>query len=222
MMTGAILTQNTAWVNVERAIRNLRKAKSLTPAAMQKLTHARLAELIRPSGTFNVKAKRLKNFTDWLHRKYNGSPGKMFREPTPKLRRALLELNGIGPETADSMLLYAGNRPVFVVDAYTRRVLRRHGWITGNETYDEISQLFHRSWPSVTGPNRVRIYNEYHALLVELAKRHCRSKPSCEHCPLKRWLPPGGAKSNGDAASCAPTLRVRKPNDADTSNSCRG
>jgi len=192
MMTGAILTQNTAWVNVEKALHNLKKAKALSPAAMHRMTIARVAELIRPSGTFHVKARRLKNFSDWLHKKHGGSLRKMFREPTAELRRDLLDINGIGPETADSMLLYAGKRPVFVVDAYIRRILKRHGWLSGTESYDEVSQLFHRSWPSISETNRVRVYNEYHALLVELAKRHCRSKPACEHCPLKKWLPPGG------------------------------
>jgi len=193
MMTGAILTQNTAWTNVERVIRNLKKAKALSPGAMNRMTRARLAELIRPSGTFHVKARRLKSFVTWMKKTHGGSVRRMLGTDTAKLRRELLEINGIGPETADSILLYAGNRPVFVVDTYTRRILQRHGWLSGSESYDDVAQRFDQSCQTVPMKNRARLYNEYHALLVQLAKQHCRSKPSCDHCPLKRWLPPGGA-----------------------------
>lgn len=189
VMVGAILTQNTAWLNVEKAIRRLKAARVLSPAAMHAIPTSQLSELIRSSGAYRVKAVRLKNFTDWLMREYDGNLNRMLNTPTDVLRRDLLQINGIGKETADSMLLYAGRKPVFVIDAYTRRILKRHGWVTGHESYDELASQFEQSLPTTS---RVTMFNEYHALLVLLAKQHCRSAPLCTNCPLKGWLPPGG------------------------------
>ena len=145
VIVGAYLTQNTAWTNVERALENLRRADVLSMTGMRKIRLARLERLIRPSGYFRQKAKRLKTFIAFVDKQYEGSLDRMFSEPTDKLRTELLSLNGIGPETADSILLYAGNHPVFVVDAYTRRVLDRHGIFPQKAKYDEIRQLFETS-----------------------------------------------------------------------------
>lgn len=142
IIVGAYLTQNTAWTNVERALENLRRADVLSMEGIRKIRLARLERLIRPSGYFRQKAKRLKTFIAFVDKQYEGSLGRMFSEPTETLRAHLLDLNGIGPETADSILLYAGNHPVFVVDAYTRRVLDRHGILPQKTDYEEIRQLF--------------------------------------------------------------------------------
>ncbi|HDH01549.1 MAG TPA: endonuclease III domain-containing protein, partial [Nitrospirae bacterium] len=138
VMVGAILTQNTNWGNVERAIKNLKQAKALTPAAIHEMSHERLAGLIRPAGYFNIKAKRLKAFIEFFINHYSGRVSKMRKVDTKTLRRELLSVNGIGPETADSMLLYALDRPVFVIDAYTKRVLSRHGIMDGSESYERF------------------------------------------------------------------------------------
>jgi endonuclease III related protein len=184
VMVGAILTQNTAWTNVEKAIARLREAGALNLQTLHHASLEQLADWIRPAGYFRVKARRLRAFTNMVFDRFGGDLRRMFRVPTPELRRILLEVNGIGPETADSMLLYAGDRPVFVVDAYTRRFLSRHGWIREKTTYDEIAELFTRRVP-----HRVPLYNEYHALIVALGKNLCRTKPKCSECPLARWLP---------------------------------
>lgn len=179
VMVGAILTQNTNWGNVERAIENLKRAKALTPAAIHEMSHERLAGLIRPAGYFNVKAKRLKAFMEFFINRYSGRVSKMRKVDTKTLRRELLSVNGIGPETADSMLLYALERPVFVIDAYTKRVLSRHGIMDGSESYERFQDLFH-----VALPRDVQLFNEYHALLVRLGKDFCKPRPRCEGCPL--------------------------------------
>ena len=184
IIVGAILTQNTAWTNVEKAIVRLRAARALTPEKLHALPHAALADLIRPAGYFNVKATRLHAFTDLLHAHFDNSLNRLFRLPTPALRATLLAVKGIGPETADSILLYAAHRPVFVVDAYTRRLLERHGWISPKATYDEVAAAFTRVLPAEE-PR----FNEYHALLVALGKHHCRPRPRCTTCPLAAWLP---------------------------------
>ena len=142
---GAILTQNTAWTNVEKAIAHLRRARALTPSRMRTLPHRRLAALIRPAGYFNVKARRLRAFLDFLHEECGGDLRRLFRQPTAALREKLLAVNGIGPETADSILLYAGGHESFVVDAYTRRVLGRHGWAKPADDYHDIQALFEHS-----------------------------------------------------------------------------
>jgi len=142
VIVGAYLTQNTAWINVERALANLRDAGALSVDAMRGIRIAELEPLIRPSGYFRQKAQRLKTFVKFLDKRYNGSLEEMFSQPTQQLREELLSLNGVGPETADSILLYAGNHPVFVVDAYTRRILDRHGILPANTGYEEIRRLF--------------------------------------------------------------------------------
>ena len=185
VIVGAILTQNTAWVNVERAIENLRRARLLTPAAIERARAARLARLIRSSGYFRQKAKKLKAFVNFLRREFRGSVHRMFCTPTGELREKLLAVHGIGPETADSILLYAGSHPVFVVDAYTRRILERHGLAPEDAGYEQVRQLFEHSLPRDTA-----IYNEFHGLIVNVGKNWCRpSSPRCETCPLGPFLP---------------------------------
>ncbi len=182
MMIGAILTQNTAWANVEKAITGLRRAKLLTVAGIHGVSHSLLVELIRPVGYFNLKARRLRNLTDYIYQRHEGSLKEMFSLETDVLRRELLSVNGIGPETADSILLYAGERPVFVVDAYTRRVLSRHNWIAGVETYEQVARLF-----VATLPEDAQLYNEFHALIVRLCKEHCGKNAKCDGCPLEGY-----------------------------------
>jgi len=177
---GAILTQNTNWTNVEKAIKNLKENNVLTAGKLHKLGTNKLASLIRPSGYFNVKAERLKSFLSYICNHYKGSLAVMKKGDTQILRKELLSVNGIGPETADSILLYALDKPVFVIDAYTRRVLRRHGLASDDMTYHELQALFHEALPV-----DIRLYNEYHALLVKLGKEFCRPKPRCEGCPLE-------------------------------------
>ena len=145
VIVGAYLTQNTAWTNVERALTNLRAAHALSLESIRRLTLSRLERLIRPSGYFRQKAKRLKTFVAFLDKKYEGSLDRLFAQPTDQLRKELLGLNGVGPETADSILLYAGNHPVFVVDAYTRRVIERHKILTAKVDYEDIRELFQRA-----------------------------------------------------------------------------
>jgi endonuclease-3 related protein len=186
---GAILTQNTAWKNVERAIANLKKARLLQPAALHRVPLFRLSRLIRPSGYFNAKARTLKRFAAFLVRNYGGSPKKMFREEPGRLRRNLLEINGIGPETADSILLYGGGIPYFVVDAYTRRIVFRHRLMDPKAGYHEIQERFQSELF-----DKKAIYNEFHALIVKVGKDHCSRKPHCRGCPLEPFLegrPPG-------------------------------
>lgn len=186
IIVGAILTQSTAWTNVEKAIINLKREGVLSPKRMANLPLQRLARLIRPSGYFNQKARRLKTFLSFLAQ--FGTLKKMFCEPTERLRRNLLALNGIGPETADSILLYGGGQPIFVVDAYTRRILKRHGWVHDKASYEEIQNLFHKHVR-----RNSHLYNQYHALLVNVGKNSCkRSTPLCQECPLKSMLPPHG------------------------------
>jgi len=203
VIVGAYLTQNTAWTNVERALENLRLANALNVDGIRKLRVPRLERLIRPSGYFRQKAQRLKTFIAFLDRNYDGSLERMIREPTEKLRKELLSLNGVGPETADSILLYAGNHPVFVVDAYTRRVLDRHAILPQKADYEDIRQLVEHALKPIGdeqehGPDEaplesgfpgtlhppsamstaqrtalVQVYNEMHGLLVGVGKFHC-------------------------------------------------
>lgn len=220
---GAILTQNTAWTNVEKAIARLRRARVLSPQRLRALPHRRLAALIRSAGYFNVKARRLHSFLDFLHTEFADNLPRVFRLPTAVLREKLLSVNGIGPETADSILLYAGGHESFVVDAYTKRILIRHGWVSDDADYHEIKSLFEQSLagdqrpkiqnqkskiPFATGhPSssmsrrsmrhspRARLFNEYHALIVAVGKHYCLSRePRCESCPLRSLLPQGGAR----------------------------
>jgi endonuclease-3 related protein len=219
VVVGAYLTQNTAWTNVERALVNLRDAQALSVEEIRRLPLARLEKLIRPSGYFRQKARRLKTFIAFLDERYEGSLEKMFAVATEKLREELLGLNGVGPETADSILLYAGNHPVFVVDAYTRRVLARHAILPEKADYEEIRELFESALQSVahtqetalapplesgfrgaahspsamstaTRTAQVQVYNEMHGLIVGVGKHYCgKSQPKCDQCPLQRFLP---------------------------------
>jgi endonuclease-3 related protein len=185
VIIGAILTQNTSWSNVERAIANLRRAKVMTLRAMERIPTPRLAQLIRPSGYFRQKAKKLKAFTRFLRRDFGGSLARMFRTPTAALRERLLEVHGIGRETADSILLYAGEHPTFVVDAYTHRILARHGISDGKPDYERVRALFERNLPA-----DAKLYNEFHALLVNVGKNWCRPRePHCSECPLGPFMP---------------------------------
>lgn len=182
VMVGAILTQNTAWTNVERAIARLEAADLLEPAAMLATPAAVLAEAIRPAGYYNVKAERLHGYC----RAYLAEGGleALRRRETADLREWLLGIRGVGRETADAILLYAFERPIFVVDAYARRVFARLGWLGGGEHYDRLREAVEQALP---GP--APVYNELHALLVELGKRHCRPRPRCAGCPLAAACP---------------------------------
>ena len=180
VMVGAMLTQATNWHNVERAIERLRQARALTPRRLVRLPRHRLERCVQPSGYFRQKAQRVQQFARWYLERYGGLARRMFGTPWPQLRRELLAQHGIGPETADSILLYAGGQPVFVIDAYTRRVFQRHRLIRPSATYDVIQRLVMRRMGQNT-----RCYNEFHALLVEVGKRYChRRDPACGRCPL--------------------------------------
>ncbi len=182
VMAGAILTQNTNWTNVEKAIINLKRSKLLSAVRLYRSSVAKIARLIRPSGYYNIKAKRLKAFLDFLFKYYQGNIRKMSLADTLKLRQQLLMVNGIGEETADSILLYALNKPIFVVDAYTKRILSRHGLVKGDSSYQEVQNFFMKNLK-----NKVKLFNEYHALLVRLGKDFCfKTNPRCKDCPLGR------------------------------------
>lgn len=176
---GAILTQNTAWSNVEKAIVALKAAAILTPEGLRDVAADRLAALIRPAGYFNVKSRRLKDFIEWLYRRHDGCLERMFAGDWHLLREELLAVRGIGPETCDSILLYAGQKPTFVVDAYTRRLFHRLGLIPEHAGYEAIRAMFMENLPP-----EVVLFNEYHALIVEQCKQFCRTRPRCEGCPL--------------------------------------
>lgn len=189
VIVGAILTQSTSWNNVAVAIRKLRAEKLLTPEAIENVPPAKLTQVIRASGYFRQKAKKLKAFTEFLFANYAGSLSRMFRTSTPALRAQLLAVHGIGPETADSILLYAGNHSVFVIDAYTRRILERHRIATSKHSYEELRALFEASLPC-----EPQLFNEYHALIVRIGKDFCRkSVAMCSECPLKDFLPASAA-----------------------------
>lgn len=178
---GAILTQNTNWSNVKKAIENLKKYKLLEPYKIYRIDHKKLSELIKSSGYYTIKAKRLKSFIDFLIKEYNGKIESMNNEDTLLLRKKLLSINGIGKETADSILLYAINKPIFVIDTYTKRILSRHGISKDKDSYDYYQNLFHKSLKK-----DVKLFNEYHALIVKVGKTFCKSKrPLCDQCPLK-------------------------------------
>jgi endonuclease-3 related protein len=188
ILVGAVLVQNTNWQNVERAIHNLREADLLEPRALYDVPAEELEELIRPAGYFRVKAQRLRALLQFVVECYDGSLEAMFRRPLDELRTELLGVHGVGPETADSILLYAGRMPTFVVDAYTYRIFGRHGWIDLESDYGRIQEYFHDRLPA-----DAPMYNEYHALLVNLGKHYCKkSKPLCDACPLRPMLPKAG------------------------------
>ncbi len=187
VIVGAVLTQNTAWGNVEKAIANLRTADLLTARRLHALGPAGIAPLIRPAGYFNIKARRLWNVLDYLVARHGGMVENMQRHATEILREELLAVNGVGRETADSILLYALHRPIFVVDAYTQRILKRHGLAPESADYDALQKLFHNNLPA-----NAQLYNEFHAQIVMIGKHHCKPTPRCESCPLRELLPEGG------------------------------
>lgn len=180
IMVGAILTQNTAWINVEKAIVNLKQEGLLTPQKMDEADEKRLARAIQPSGFFNIKTRRLKNFLTYLRERYGYRIAPMKKQPLEKLRSELLAVNGIGPETADSILVYALEKPSFVIDAYTRRIFSRHGLMDASAGYEQWRRLFEQELPADTS-----LYNDFHAQIVLLAKTFCRARQAdCRNCPL--------------------------------------
>jgi endonuclease-3 related protein len=179
VIVGAILTQNTAWKNVEKAISALKRHDLLSAVALMEIPERELAGLIRPSGYYNIKAGRLKAFFIFLRDQFSGSLEQMFAEDVSILRQELLGIKGVGAETADSILLYAGGKPVFVVDAYTRRILSRHGIVATRSSYGEIQRLFMDRLPADAA-----LFNQYHALIVYTGKNYCRKQPRCQECPL--------------------------------------
>ena len=181
IIAGAILTQNTNWANVEKAITNLKAADRLTPEKLYHFDVSRLAELIRPAGYYNIKAKRFKNFINWLFDNYDGRLTNLEGLDTDRLRAELLAVRGVGRETADSILLYALERPIFVVDAYTARIAFRHQLIEPDADYERLRELFQSNLPQDT-----KLFNEYHALLVRVGKEFCRPKARCPGCPLEK------------------------------------
>ena len=190
VIVGAFLTQNTSWKNVEQALRNLRAARILNVDGIRRTSTHDLEELIRPSGYFRQKSARLKTFVSFLDQRYGGSLPRMFAQPVQQLRKELLDLNGVGPETADAILLYAGKLPVFVVDAYTKRIFERHAIITAKAKYEDLRSKVETA---VSGaypkPELADHYNEFHALMVEVGKRHCGTVAKCDGCPLQPLLP---------------------------------
>jgi endonuclease-3 related protein len=189
VVVGAILTQNTAWRNVEYAIANLRAAGVLSPAALREIDRVELENLIRPAGFFRQKAERLQLFARHLFARHGGELAALLAGPLDAVRAELLACKGVGPETADSILLYAGNHPSFVVDAYTRRLFTRLGLLRGDEGYEAIRALFMKNLPHETD-----LFNEYHALIVEECKTFCRKRtPLCTPCPLLACCPYGQA-----------------------------
>ncbi len=187
VMAGAVLVQNTAWKNVERAIANLRDAAVMEPHALYALPLGELEELIRPAGYFRLKAKRLRNLVGYVVEQYDGSLDSMRRVDASQLRKELLGVNGVGPETADSILLYALNKPVMVVDAYTHRIWARHGWVDYDIDYHGLQEELSRGLP-----DEAPLFNELHALIVHVGHHWCKRVPKCEACPLRGMLPEGG------------------------------
>ena len=180
VIIGAILTQNTSWKNVEKAISNLKKRKLMDFGKIATINTASLAAIIKPSGYYNQKAIKLKTFARHIIKNHNGNVRNFLGKNVNALRRELLSLHGIGPETADSIILYAAVRPVFVIDAYTKRIFSRIGIAKENSTYNELQQLFTKSLKKNTA-----MFNQYHALIVELGKNICKKKPICNKCPVK-------------------------------------
>lgn len=216
VIVGAYLTQNTSWTNVELALKKLRAARLLTVAGIRNASVPQLEKLVHSSGYFRQKARRLKTFVNFLDRNYGGSLTRMFRRPTFELRKELLSLSGIGPETADSILLYAGQHPIFVVDAYTRRIAVRHAILPDDAEYEEFRVLFEKSLASLqpcppteeamggaahppsrmslaSRPAGAQVFNEMHGLMVGVGKNYClKSAAQCEQCPLRSFLPESG------------------------------
>jgi endonuclease III related protein len=237
VIVGAILTQNTSWTNVERALASLRATRRLSIEGIRETQLTELEKLVRSSGYFRQKAQRLKNFVTFLDARYEGSLERMFAAPTEQLRTELLALNGIGPETADSILLYAGNHAIFVVDAYTRRILERHDVVSAGAKYDEVRVLVERALkreqastplssrlrkqrPDAHPPSAMstaqrtplaQVYNEMHGLFVQAGKHYClKSEPKCDVCPLGPMLSPRQKRSMASAITL-PSRRSSGP-----------
>ena len=179
IIIGAILTQSAAWLNVEKAIANLKAAKALSPKALRQFSLPEIARLIHPCGYYNAKALKLKSLAHWLGEYYNDNLNELFANTTEHLRQQLLSIYGIGQETADSIILYAANKPIFVIDAYTRRIINRIGLVPESKSYTAYQSLFMDNLPA-----DAELFNEYHALLVCLAKNVCRQHPLCQQCCL--------------------------------------
>jgi endonuclease-3 related protein len=208
---GAILTQNTAWLNVERAIANLKAAQVLEPGKLFALPEPKLAELIRPAGYFNVKARRLRAFLRVLVKEYGGDLDRLFAGETAAVRERLLAIHGVGPETADSLLLYAGGHHSFVIDAYTKRIFQRHNWSPKSKvsspkpsaSYDELKALCESALDQKQGTARLDYWQDYHAQLVMVGKHYCRTRaPRCDECPLKPLLPPPKLSPKAKLPAC--------------------
>ena len=186
IIIGAVLTQNTAWSNVEKALTNLKSKNMLDIKSISEIDIEILQNMIKPSGFFNQKAEWIKDLASYLHNNYHDDLDVFFSRDIHDIREELLSLNGIGPETADSILLYAGNLPIFVVDAYTKRICERLPLKTNN-SYDEIQQYFEGELSkNYSKKELVQVYNELHAMIVMLAKNYCKKKPECNACPLKK------------------------------------
>ena len=202
VILGAILTQNTTWHNATLALRNLRKSGLLSWQALRRACLSGLEACVRPSGFYRQKARTIRDFVDWLSREHAGSLDRLFSLPTDELRRRLLDLRGLGPETVDAIILYAVPRPLFVADAYTRRVLARHGLVSEAAGYHLTQEFLHAHLPPDTS-----LFNEFHALLVAVGKKHCKPQsPRCAGCPLEEFLPQGGAaqrRAQAPAGTCA-------------------
>ena len=194
VVLGAFLTQATAWRSVERSIANLREAGMLSIEGIREISEGKLRELIRPSGFVQRKAASIKGFVQFLDQQYGGSLEAMAEAPTAELRTQLLALSGVGPETADAILLYALEHPVFVVDEYLRRVVTRHELLPANARYADLQALGDGAIASSTREETARHANELHALIVEVGKRHCGTTPRCEGCPLQPFLPNANSK----------------------------
>jgi endonuclease-3 related protein len=182
MMAGAILTQNTNWTNVEKALTNLKRENLLSVREIYDVSGEKLAEYIRPAGYYNIKSKRLKNLVSLIIENYDGDIGRLFNEEIQALRMALLSVKGIGPETADSIILYGAKKPIFVIDAYTYRILNRHDMVDDQVTYDELQDLFMDNLEP-----EYDLFNEFHALMVQTGKNYCKKIPKCDNCPLNGW-----------------------------------
>ncbi len=193
---GAILTQNTSWTNVERAIANLKAAGPIAPDALYGMSRPQLRECLRPTGYFNLKTERLGAFLKVLVEEHGGRLDQLFAGETAVVRERLLRIHGIGPETADSMLLYAGGHARFVVDAYTRRILGRHGWCDPTIEYDDLQALCEAALSHRPADWQLDYWQDYHAQLVMVGKDYCRRREArCEHCPLRPLLPADGPKA---------------------------
>lgn len=196
VMVGAILTQSAAWSNVEKAIDRLKSARALSPAALRRMSLAELGDLIHSCGYYNAKARKLKSLAQWLGEQFSDDLARMFALDTKPLRQQLLAVYGIGEETADSILLYAAVKPIFVIDAYTRRINTRLGLAPARNTYEAYQALFMDNLP-----RDVTLFNEYHALLVRLGKEVCRPEPLCSECCLRQICPHCAILQAGDSSN---------------------